>query len=336
MKLPLAVQRQVEEADKIQEELTGKPEPEQEILPEKEPEEKPEDVIREMPPVEETVPPKGEDNVDYWKHKYATLHGMYKAEVRKESDGLRQEIDKQNKVISSLNDIVVTFQNEREKFLTPKKEEVKKDEGKPISSKLKEEDFEDYEGEMVTLVKTVNKLIDENESLKVQLGTVGQTVQQATQTVQKSAQDSFFSALTGAASDWQSLNNNIEFNSWLDLTAGSSELESGDTLGQTRRQILEAAFYGQNAKRVAKFFNDYKPSSKSSRGTPLATGSLEDQALPEGSGAGEPIKAGSPVTTEQLAKASMDFTQGRITEEQFDKISNAYQKGLKAAGARKA
>uniref|UniRef100_A0A6M3XS52 Uncharacterized protein n=1 Tax=viral metagenome TaxID=1070528 RepID=A0A6M3XS52_9ZZZZ len=326
MELPMAVQRQVEEADKLQEELIGKAEPEKETLPEEEPEVTPEEVKK--VPVEETVPSK-EDTVEYWKHKYNTLHGMYKAEVRKESDGLRQEIDKQNKVIASLNDIVVTFQTEREK--SPKKEdEVKKEEVKPVSSTLKEEDFQDYGDEMLAMVKTVNNLIDENEKLKVQLGTVGQTVQKTTQTVQGESERRFFSELSGMASNWQSLNNDVGFNEWLDLQAEPSELEAGDTFGNTRRKLLEGAFYGQNAKRVAKFFNDYKPSSKSSKGTPIDPGSLEDQALPEGSGAGEPIKKGSTVTPEQLAKASLDYTQGRITEEQYDKIANAYQRGLKA------
>ena len=324
MKLPLAVQQQVEEADRLQEELTGKPEPEEaEKPPEAEPEEPIEDVTPPVAPSEEVTPPP-EESAGHWKQKYNTLQGMFKAEVKKESENFNAELERQNRVISSLNDIVVTLQKERNK--APEAEDGKTPDTKTSKAKTKldEKEFIDNFGEEIgPLVEMVNSLRDENQRLTVQLGSVGQTVQQ-------SNQDRFFGDLTNAAPNWQALNYDEGFNSFLDTPVEASELETGDTFGENRRKLLEQAFYSKNAKKVARFFNLYKPSTVIPKGKSI---NLEDQALPEpAGGGGEPIKAGPTVTVDQLAKAGTDYAKGKITEDQYNKIADAYQKALTAGG----
>jgi len=328
MELPLAVQRQVEEADKLQAELIGTPEPEKVILPDEEPVIPVEDVI-EKPEVKE--PPddiKAEETLDHWKQKWNTLNGMFNAKLKKEVNAetgrFNAELERQNRVISSLNEIVVTLQKERDKV--PEAEDGKTPATKTpkAKAKLDEKDFIDNFGEEIRpLVEMVNELKDENQRLTVQLGSVGQTVQQSTQ-------DRFFGDLTDAASNWQALNYDNGFNAWLDTPVEASELEPGDMFGENRRKLLEQAFYSKNAKKVARFFNLYKPATVIPKDP---ASNLEDQALPEpAGGGGEPIKAGPTVTADQLAKAGTDYAKGKITEDQYNKIADAYQKALAAGG----
>jgi hypothetical protein len=59
---------------------------------------------------------------------------------------------------------------------------------------------------------------------------------------------------------------------------------------------------------------------------------LAQQAVPGTAAAGEEIDPSSNkqglITTEMFLKAKNDFVQGRITEPDFDKVSNGYQESI--------
>jgi len=167
--------------------------------------------------------------------------------------------------------------------------------------KLKMEDFESYGEEMSDLVKLTNQQATEIGRLKDRVENVGQLAY-------RSAESKFYDELKKLVPDWETINRDPAFLDWL---------EEVDTLtGRKRQQLLDSAQDSLNANRVTNFFNAFKGS-----------GGTFDQ----GSSESEPERKASTITQRQYTKAVKDAQTGRITEEEFNKIANKYQRQISGA-----
>ena len=305
--VPAGVQKQADAADAAMEKLVeGKPV----VIDEPNPEpEKPQ-----APPVKEV--PKDEGT---WKHKYDVLDGMFRKKI-----GEKDEL---------INQLTATVQNLN--ALLMKKVEAEKPEDQPkieqLSSKrLDPDDYEGYGPEMVDMVEMVNALGDQNKSLKTEndqlkgrVEEVGSTVEREAESKKEEAKERYVNDLTNRVQDWRSVNQDAQWLEWLDQP---------DSVSGIRRQtLLDDASAKLDVNRTAVFFNNFK--NEAGWKTPTADNAPENgkesQVVPEvSSSSSDVIGEEKKITPAQFQKASKDFTQGRIKAEQYQKISNNFQRSL--------
>ena len=318
--LPREVEKQGEEAERLQKEIaeagkTGEeklPEEKKETpaqAPKKTEESKKEDKEKKKPAevkADEVKP--GEGDVD-WQQKYLVLQGKYDAEVpqlRNNVADLKVIADDANQTIANLNTMVVEKKGEDP---DPDKEKLASTDQ---STELKTEDFEGYGDEMIDLINTVKGLATENKSLKGK-------VENLTSRQVVSAEDTFYDSMDAAVSDWVTINKTPEFLEWL------SEVDP--LSGLPRQKLLDGASKGLDATRVTHIFNLFKADQgigASSETSPKETdtdtkGDLKNQVIPDSTGStdSDPDGGKKPtVTAAQVKKAVHDFQTGRITEEE--------------------
>jgi hypothetical protein len=220
------------------------------------------------------------------------------------------------------------------------------DTGKAFDS-LNPDEYSSYGSEMEKMAATINEMGQTIHALRQHIasnkgsGTQGgddriakveQTVQNLTGTVQLTAKQAYYQALDSAIIDaqgkpnWEQINHDPRFAQWL---AGIEPMT-----GIPRKAILLKANQEMNAERVISIFSEFKRSLQG--GTPQPGQEISDlaaQALPGTAAAsGDEVDPNATkqglVTTEQFNKAKNDFIQGRITEADFDKVSNGYQNSI--------
>lgn len=244
MNIPESVRRQAEEADRLLEQYSAR-EASQTEEPE-EPEESAEPQLEE--PVEEPEQPtpsaRNEDEAALWKQRYDTLQGKYNAEVgrvARENSELRSQLQQLSTQVEQL---------------TKSKQSAPEPDPTPL---VRPEDAENYGSDMIDLVRRVaqdtiqrrevelgqviKELRDENAELKRSLESVEQRQGQT-------ARERFIDQFSRLVPDWEAINQNPAFLSWL---------EQADPLtGQPRQILLDAAHSALDAPRVAAFFNAFK------------------------------------------------------------------------------
>lgn len=199
--------------------------------------------------------------------------------------------------------------------------------GQPAGLPLAElvpEDFTGYGSEIVDLVHVVNALKAENTSLKG----ASQRIQNIeTRTIQ-TAQDLMFKHLDDNVQDWEQIN---KTRPWLDWLNGVDPLS-----GYKRQALLDDAFAANNGSRVAGFFSTFfaetgqQPPPPGLVPAPPAGGELPAAApiLPDTTGPGAP--PGAPpvpeITKEQFLMAQKEMQTGRMTYEDFQTVTNNYQR----------
>ena len=189
--------------------------------------------------------------------------------------------------------------------------------------------------EMVNLVKGQAKTIKEqNDRLKK----IDERQEETEERGVESATSTFYTDLTKEVEDWQIVNKSKEFLGWLAV--------KDPFTGLTRHTLLEDAHRTLDLDRVAHFFTAFKEDGgeKPEEGveTPSGEEKTEEQIAAEAELAAQVIPdtaagaeiPGAPkvpkVTIAQLTKATRDVQTGRITEEAFNKIANAFQTAIAA------
>jgi len=274
------------------------------------------------------------DEQDY-KQQYLVLQGMIKSDNARHADEiarLNQALEDATRTITNLNSIVSSAQQSK------KADEEGQDKGEATKAPdaqptLKMEDFEGYGQEMSDLVKLANQQAGEIRQLKGQIGTVEKQVGKVGQSIAESAEDRFYNDLDKAVPDYHAIN---EDKKWLEWLAQVDPLT-----GRNRQQFLDEAREAFDVKRVANFFKAFKGvnggvtlDQGSSEVPPDNAGSkdaLGEQVMPEQTGAGEGSDLQPKVKTvtfAQYTKAVKDAQTGRITEEEFNKIANQYQRQI--------
>ena len=300
VKVPSAIQRQGDAADAAIKELS-----EGTLV----------EVEETKPDLEAVVEQPGEDTFE---HKYNVLNGMFQGELQKRDT----KIDQLMVTVENLNDLLV------KKVGTPVVEEG---EEAVAQEHLDPDDFEDYGAEMGDMVETVNSLVDANEKLKAEndalkgrVTDVGATVEKDAEARAKADKAKFLVELTGQVSDWQKINPDPKWLAWLNEDDPRSNI--------WRQTLLNDASAVNDLKRVAFLFNEFKRETGwvTPAPTVLPERNIEDEVVPDTT-TGTPLPAegdGVVVTPAQLKQAALEFTQGKITKEEYDKKFNNFQRSL--------
>lgn len=267
-KLPKAIQAQVDNANRIVDDMNAKPDA---VAP---------DVVQDAPaPPEVTAavqpvqaaPVAPQDapapKVEDWEHKYRVLQGMFKAEVSRQVDTATRELKAQ-------------IEQVRAQAAAPQAPQTVPDKS---YSFVKAEEVEDYGADLLDAAARTAKeqYLPLIESLQAKLASLEGSVNRGSQrmaTVEQatvvSARDRFFSQLDTLQPTWETLNNDEGFLSWLD--------SADDLTGDTRRELFNKAHTALDSSRVAKFFAVYGAANgmASQAATPAAPANTMKPSVP--------------------------------------------------------
>lgn len=224
-------------------------------------------------PEQESAPkaqeqPSDDKAEETFEQKYRSLQGKYNAEVpRLHADRreLTNRVQQLEQLIASMNAAPAKAQEPAQKLVT-------------------EQDIEDY-GDSIDVMRRVfreemsskDAEISDLRSLVRQLqGTVVPQVQQLSQSHAVSNEQRFWADLQAAVPDWQEINTNKEFQSWL--------LEVDPLTNVPRQTYLDDAQRNLDARRVTNFFAAWKgmtggQQARPTRG-PQSASELERQVAP--------------------------------------------------------
>lgn len=156
---------------------------------------------------------------------------------------------------------------------------------------LNPDDFEGYGEEMKDMVNTVNKTMDENKNLKEQVSVIQDNII-------RTSEEALLSSLNKAVPDWETINKDQKWLNWL--------AEPDPLTGVRRQDLLDDAYQARDSVRVATFFNSWKGG---------------------GPGHSGPSSSNKPkISRQEYNQAIKDATTGRLSEKEFEKIANDYQR----------
>ena len=334
--------KQVEEAKRIQEDLANQQQSEEDApsipVDKEDPGVTVEDAdSSEDNPVQEEGTFKEKDNIESsgedWEQKYKVLQGKYNAEVTADVASLREQVnslvDENQRISQNLQSAAGTIDNLNSIIASKPDEVVGHESNTEVSSVDKPSgvidpnDFEVYGEEMVSLVDKFNEQAKTIELL--QSSTQGLSQQQS-----KSAEKDFYKQLAVGVPEWESINTNPGFLKWLgDIDPAS---------GATRMDLLQRHYNNLNIQGVEHFFKTWV-SLNTAPEAPAKTkdadkGGQGGQVMPSNSGAGYKPKETVKITRKEMAQASVDFSRGSITSDQYTKISTAFQESIIANGGK--
>lgn len=196
-----------------------------------------------QPPADSMPPPQEES----WEHRFKVLQGKYNAEVPRFAH--------ENKDLKS-----------RLQILEDQLEEMKN--AKPPEALVKPEEIEQYGEGLIDVARRVAR--EELASKDALIAKLKAEIDSVKSVQSHVVQDNFFRLLTEMVPDWEALNADANFLSWLD--------EIDDLTGETRQSLLGRAEQARDPVRAAKFFNTYKKMSQT--WAAKSTASLEQQIVP--------------------------------------------------------
>ena len=166
-----------------------------------------------------------------WEQRYKTLEGKYRAEVPRMAETIRNL----ENIVKDLTDKVTKSQEVKSD---------KKDEVRDADEAWLEKEYPDF-------YRTLNKIITKRTSGADKMDEKLSRLESMTT---KTAEQIFYENLEKKVPDWQTVNYDPEFKTWL-------QEEDGYT-GMPKAQLLNVAYSNLNAKAVAKFFLDYEATKK--------------------------------------------------------------------------
>lgn len=276
MALPKQVQMQSEAVQELYKELNGEVEAQEPVseAAANEIDAPVEGVVADS--VEEQAPQSGSEeqgqpdtnSKDTWEQKYKTLQGMYNAEVprmKAENRELNSRVAQMEQLLSSMNSQPITQPESNDPLITDK-------------------DVEDY-GDSIDVMRraareevaAANRRVEQLEQRMMQMqASVVPQMNQITHAQAQSAEQGFWADLSSKVPQWQDINNDQNFQSWL--------LEVDPLTGISRQTYLEDAQNNLDTNRVAQFFRTWqeangKPSvAQTNRKVP--SNQLEKQVSP--------------------------------------------------------
>jgi len=245
--------------------------------------------------------PAGDKTEETFEQRYRSLQGMYNAEVPRlhaEKRELTNRVQQLEQLIASMNAAPAKPQAPAQKLIT-------------------EQDIEDY-GDSIDVMRRVfreemsskDTEISELRNLVRQLqGTVVPQVQQLSQSHAVTSEQRFWADLQAAVPDWQEINTNKEFQSWL--------LEVDPLTGIPRQTYLDDAQRNLDARRVTNFFTAWKGVSGGQEARPVreaqSASELERQVAPGKGRAGGAKAQGEAktYTSADIKKFFADVQKGK-------------------------
>lgn len=246
MGIPKQVQKQSEEVQELYKELNSETETAQvekteaTEVPVEQPIEQTSNSVEDQAPksgtqeqVESDAQPK-----ESWEQKYKTLQGMYNADVPR---------------LNAKNREVSARVSQLEQLLSTMQQSTKPEEPVSTDPLITDADMKEY-GDSIDVmrraareeVNTANGRIAQLEKTIQQLQGFVPQVQQVQAQQQASSEQAFWSGLSNEVPNWQDINDNADFQSWL--------LSIDPLTGISRQTYLEDAQKNLDTRRVASFF----------------------------------------------------------------------------------
>ena len=287
---------------------------------------------------QETVSPVGEPPEEgAWQHRYNVLVGKYNTEVPR----LHDMVKSQTAQITELEKNIEKIQtSEGTRKTTEPVVEKPVQELKQSTQYITDKDEEDFTKELVDLVlrgarqeieryiagvesKVDKKINDAIGSINTELGNI-----KSTQV--RTVEEKYYDDLNTLAPDWQKIRDLPEFEGWLN--------QQDDFTGFYRISLLQDAFNNLDVNRTARIYNAFAGSLKkpaSAQVIPTQTAELitddkkthpkiEDMIAPAKSKATKVVDTGKNKErrhVKELSQASDKVRQGKMTVEQFEKLS---------------
>jgi hypothetical protein len=314
--LPAAVQAQIDEADRIVSLLNTDPQPPEQQSIDTQAEQaqlqsKPEEQIAQQQSLEEipTLEQKDtkrqgkntSDSEETWEQRYRSLNGMYNADMPR----LQAQV---KEMTSQVQILMSELEQERNKPV----------ESKPVSN-ITDEDRETFGPDLVELIERaaegkVATLRDREKTLIAQIEAFEKRLGMVTERQVESERDRFINGLNSLAPNWEALNVDQGFMSWL------SEIDP--IYGVSRQAALNTAYEASDANRVAQIFNIY-----SGMRAPVAqqrnNQELKRQIAPSTSrGSAAPIEQNNTkiFSSREIEQFYNDWRRGDITEDEAARI----------------
>ena len=255
----------------------------------------------EAPALAPSTQPK-EETLDYWRDKFRTLEGKYRAEVPRQASQLREAGDRIQRLEQTLANMAAAPAS------TPQSS---------AKSLVTQEEVEEYGEDFVSMIRRVAQ---EEAGRAVQ--TVAPRIEEVQGELQRSraqtAIDRVYGQLDADVKNWREINKSDEFLAWLD--------EEDPFAGETRKTLLRRAFDQKDGPRVLTFFTGFlneqrtiQPQAPAAPQTPPARTqpkvSLEQLAGPRGGNSGNGAHSAEeapiqPWTRRQIAAFYKDVQTG--------------------------
>lgn len=287
--LPKTIQDQLERADAILAQQQQAPETdkaetvEQAVQP-----------VQQEPQAQPTQQaPAAQDDV--WEKRYKTLQGLFNAEVPKLQAQVKEVSSKYQEAVEKLEQLAAR----------PKQDETPK-------HVPDQKDVDDFGEDLVAMVRRVAEQVLGSVAPKIdtllagmdkRIGALEQGLQGTTKEVAVTREQSFFDKLTKEVPDWEKINADEGFLTWL--------ADIDPVYGQQRQTALDNAQRSLDVARVAAIFNAYRvPGKKTSN-------AVSKMVTPKSSSTVLPEVAGKPILTEKQVVAFYDSKRrGEYTAEE--------------------
>ena len=313
MGIPKQVQKQSEEVQALYKELNGEtenaqvqeqtPATEAPEVPTEQPVEQPSDSVDDKAPESEVKEQNQTDTQpkETWEQKYKTLQGMYNADVPR-LNATNREL---NSRVSQLEQLLSTIQQPQ--ATTPEPESAD-----PL---ITDADMKEY-GDSIDVmrraareeVNAANGRIAQLEKTIQQLQGVVPQVHQVQAQQKATSEQAFWADLSSKVPNWQDINNNADFQSWL--------LAIDPLTGISRQTYLEDAQKSLDSGRVAQFFSAWEKefgvpeAAHEPRST--ANSQLEKQVTPGRGRSSKPmVQEGQKYSPSDITKFFEDVRKGR-------------------------
>jgi len=318
--IPKSVKAQGDEADKKFDEINAKPE-EEDVIDPKPPEPEPPEEPPKDPKDDDDDPfPTDKDgnliepsdngiiiDEDDWQHKYNTLKGMMDENQRRDTD----TIGRQEQMISQL----IAAQERKIEEPPPESDPV------PLPKKLNPDTYPEYDPYLHIVGETLHKLEQKLDQFEQRF----QAVQGDFEIIKRDKvvveQNSFESELTAAVKDWHIINEREDWKLWL------IDPEYTKKMGERRQDVLKRAQVNQKPQPVINLFKEWKGLFIK----PKIKKDISEEAIPNETSPAAPTnysQEGNVVTLAEYNAAVDKAKRGKMTLEEFNKISDKYQHAL--------
>jgi len=264
----------------------------------------------------------GEPEMDF-EQKWRTLQGMYNADVPRltaQNEDLLQRLGSMEQLIASMQSAPAAPADDPEPTPSSITDADREEYGDSIDMmrKVSQEVAGQYTGQIASMQQTIDEL----------RGQVVPRVDQIVTQQAQSADQNFWADLNYAVPDWQTTNDNPDFQSWL--------LEVDPLSGMTRQTFLDDARRSHDAPRVAGFFTSWANRAGTPEPQPqpireAGPSELEQQIVPGRSQstsapAGEATKTYTP---DELGEFYRDVAQGKYKGQ--EELRNTIERDIFAA-----
>lgn len=304
MALPAQVQRDAELADEMMRQAAAASEPPAEAAPQEAPVTPPA-----APAAPTPTPEPSADEAARWEQRYKTLQGMFDAD-RKRQGATIQELERQ---LAQLTE-----------QLKAKPQAAEPAPERPATPTVTSEDVDNFGADLIGLIQRVAGDVFAVERRKLEaamaakdkeIAELREQVGGAVETTRKTATQIFFDDLRKAVPDWETINQDERFLTWLG--------QVDELSGVQRQAYLDSALQAGNVARTAKLFDAWKAlqappaaAQEAAPAPPSPTQELARQVQPSASQA-------APVTPS--GNASKIWTAAEVEQFYKDATRGAYR-----------